>query len=277
MHVAHRRCRVEFDHMVAVGNAVDRILGRTFEPEPFSRVFAVDGEVRAGERRGAQGAASHAAVEVAEAREVALHHPEEGHHPVREEDRLAGLHVRVARHDHRHVGPRNRDEFRLKRPDSLLNLADRMTQIHLRGGRRLIVAASAGMETPARGTHDFGHALFDRHMDVLVLHGEDEFARADFRGDLVEAGADRFSILLADDALAGEHRCMRLRILNVERADALLERNRGVEFLNELIGGKVETAAAALAFLVAHLNLLSKQQNNLDERHYLSYCRQYER
>ena len=108
------------------------------------------------------------------------------------------------------------------------------------------------MEAPARRSDNLGHALFDRHMDVLVLDGEDEFPGADFFGDLVESGADGFGIFPADDALTGKHRRMRLRILNIERANALFERNRGVEVFNELIGGKVETAAAALAVLVAH-------------------------
>lgn len=58
MHVAHGGGRVEFDHVVAVGNGVDGVFRRAVEAEVFGREVAVDREVGAGERGGAEGAAA---------------------------------------------------------------------------------------------------------------------------------------------------------------------------------------------------------------------------
>ena len=256
MHVAHGGGRIELDHVVAVGDGVDGVFRRTVEAEVFSREVAVDREVGAGEGGGAERAATHALVEVGEAREVAFEHPEEGHHPVGEEDRLARLHVRVARHDHVDVGAGGLDEDGLKLADRLLDFADFMAEVHLRGGRRLVVAATTRVQTAAGRADDFRHALLDGHVDVFVLDGEDELAGADFLGNLVKAAADRFGILGADDVLTGEHRGVHLAVLNVERADALLERDRGVEGFHEFVGGKIEAAGTALAVFVGHCFLL---------------------
>ena len=255
MHVAHCRCGIEFDHVVTIGNAVDRIFGRRIKAERFGRKVAVNRKIRAGERRGSQGTASHALIEVAKTREIALKHPEERHHPVREENRLARLHVREARHDHVGIGARHRDALCLQSTDGRLDLTDHMTQIHLRRGRRLVIAAAAGVEPPARRADNFGHALFDRHMDVFVLDGEDKLARADFFGDLVKSAADGLRIRFGNNALTRKHRGMRLRILDVKRAHTLLERNRRIELFNQFVGRQVKTTAAALALLAAHESL----------------------
>ena len=106
------------------------------------------------------------------------------------------------------------------------------------------------MQATARRPDDFGHALFNRHMDVFVLHAEDELACFDFSLDLLEPAADRFGVFFRDDALAREHRCVRDRVGDVKRTDALLERDRCVEAFNEFVGRKIEAAASALGILV---------------------------
>ena len=166
---------------------------------------------------------------------------------------MPGLHVRVARHDDVVVTLGLANDDALEFADRLLHVANGVAQVHLRRGRRLVVAAAPRVQTSARRTDDLGHALFDGHVDVFVLDGEDESTGADFFTDLLETADDRVGVFARDDALAREHVGVHLRVANVERADALLERDRGVEVFNELVGGEVEASAAALGFLLGHV------------------------
>ena len=47
VHVAHGGGRIEFDHVVAIGDGVDGVFRRTVEAEVRGREFAVDREVGA--------------------------------------------------------------------------------------------------------------------------------------------------------------------------------------------------------------------------------------
>jgi hypothetical protein len=83
---------------------------------------------------------------------------------VREEDRLRGLQVRVARHDHVHIRLGKVNERRLQRAELVNNRVDLITQPKAHICRDLIIAAAAGVQALAR-IADLGD---QRRLDVRV-------------------------------------------------------------------------------------------------------------
>ena len=111
-----------------------------------------------------------------------------------------------------------------------------------RVGADLVVAAAARVKTRAR-VADFGgeHAL-DGHVDVLVVDVEREVARLDLALDTLKARVDLVGILLRDDALVREHRCMGARACDVLRVELLVDGKRCAEALRELAHALFESA-----------------------------------
>ena len=244
VHVAHCGAGIEFNHMVAVTYGIDGIFRRTVKTQGLSGEFAIDREVGAGQSGGAQGAAAHAGVKIVKAREVAFEHPEIGHHPMRKEDGLAGLHMGIARHDHVEMFFGDIYEFFLKVTDGALDFTDGGAKHHFGGNGRLVVAGTGGVKAAAGGTDNFSHALFDGHVNVFVGGTEFKLAVADFLSHLIQALADCFGIFLADDALAAEHCGVRLRTLDIEGTIALFDENRGVEIFDQLICRQIKATTS---------------------------------
>ena len=84
---------------VAVGDGVERIGGGPREAERLGGRVAVDGEARAGERRGAERTLVEPPARIREAAAVAGQHLDIGEQMMAEGDGLGGLQMGEARHD----------------------------------------------------------------------------------------------------------------------------------------------------------------------------------
>jgi hypothetical protein len=95
-----RREGGELDGEVAIGDAVQGVASSVrSKPRARAVCLAVDGEGRAGQGRGAEGALVHAPAAVQQASVVALEHLVPGQQVMAEGHRLRDLQVRKAGHD----------------------------------------------------------------------------------------------------------------------------------------------------------------------------------
>ena len=85
------------------------------------------------------------------------------------------------------------------------------------------------MQPAAGRADDLGQAALDRHVDVLVAGREREAAGLELLRDRVEPLEQRVAILVADDALRGEHAGVRAALLDVVGPEAAVEADRGVQ------------------------------------------------
>ena len=117
-----------------------------------------------------------------------------GQHVVRKKDRLGGLQVGEARHDHAQV------KFRLEkeRIDQQIEIGadfhQFVAQIEADIESNLIVAGAPGMEPLAGLADASGEAGLDVHVDVLEGHREIELPRLDLAQYLLQAVDDFFHI-----------------------------------------------------------------------------------
>ena len=96
---------------------------------------------------------------------------------------------------------------------------------------------------PAAGADQLAEPVLDRHVDVLELGRSGTPSRSIFGGDLVEPFEDRGGISVADDALIAEHRGMRFRGRDILAPQPLVEADRGVDALHQLVRLRPEAAA----------------------------------
>ena len=79
-------------------------------------------------------------------------------------------------------------------------------------------------------------------MDVLVVDVEREVARLDLALDTLKARVNLVGILLRDDALVREHRCVGARACDILRVELLVDGKRCAEALRELAHALFESA-----------------------------------
>ena len=115
MHGGDRRRGERLERKVAVGHGVERIGGGPREAERLCRHLPVDGEARAGKRRGAQGTLGKPLGGVGEAAAVAREHLDIGEAMMAEGDGLGGLQMGEAGHHGAGVLMRLLGERKLKR------------------------------------------------------------------------------------------------------------------------------------------------------------------
>ena len=246
VHHDERGGRAEFNGKVAVGNAVERVLGNGFEAEEFGREFAVDRVGRTGKRGRAEGAAVDAVTQVKETFAVAFEHFDVGEHVVAERHGLGDLHVREARHDHVGTGLGLVNKHVLEVFDAMNDFVDFGAQIETDVGRHLVVAGAARVEALAGVADKSSEARFDIEMHVFELKLPLERARQNFRADLVHAAADVFEILGGNHADLLEHRRVRDGAFNVRERHALVEVDTRRVAENEGIDRFGETARPRL-------------------------------
>ena len=159
-----------------------------------------------------------------------------------EEHWLRMLHVRITRQNDVEVLLRLRYE--------------RLAQLNVRGHKiarpllgeqarisaDLVVAAAAGVQPLAGIADALGEHAFDGHVDVLVVDVEREVSRLDLALDALKACVNLVGILLRDDALVREHRCVGARTCDILRVELLVDGKRCAEALRELAHALFESA-----------------------------------
>jgi hypothetical protein len=93
-------------------------------------------------------------------------------------------------------------------------------------GRHLIVPGARRVELAASRADQLGESPLDRHVDVLVLLAELERALVQLPPDPVESPRDLLELSVIEHTELGEHPGVRLRLLDVERGQAPVERDR---------------------------------------------------
>ena len=126
-----------------------------------------------------------------------------------------------------------------------------VAQVEQRVGDDLVVAAAGGVKPAARVADQLDQAPLDGGVDVLVAGPEGEVARAELTRDPRQAGVDLVGVQRGDDPLGGQHPGVGARARDVERPQAPVHRQRGVEAV-ERLGRAGREAAAPEAALGAH-------------------------
>ena len=238
----------EFDGEVAIGNAVERILGDRLEAQEFRGVFAVDRVGRAGERGGSEGRRVDAVTEVKETRTVALEHLDVGEHVVAEGHGLGNLHVREARHDDAVVLLGLRNEHFLEVFDALDDFIDFAAEVEADVGGNLVVAGASGVKALAGVADEGGKTGFNVEMNVLELELPLELAGLNLFADLSHAALDVFEVFCGNHADLFEHGCVSNGTININERHALVEVNaRGVA-KNKSVNRFREAAGPGLLF-----------------------------
>ena len=95
--------------------------------------------------------------------------------------------------------------------------------------RDLVVARAGGVQPPGGGADDLGEPGLDIHMNVFERARERERPCLDFALDLGETLGDGVCVGGVDEALALEHRDMRLGPRDVLGGELAVEVDRGVD------------------------------------------------
>ena len=221
---------------VAIGGAVDRVVGDVFEAEVVGDRATVDLPVDP--REGSRPERHHAgAVEgELEAQHVAGEHPEVSEKVMTEVDRLGPLQVGVA--GHRPVamalGQLEQALHRRRRQ------VDRLQRMHLDDhrhvGRDLIVARAAGVQLAGERADLLAEQPLDRHVDVLVGGVELEAVGADPLSDPVEAGDHLLQLGPVEDADPLQRSGVRLGLIEVVDGQRPVELERAVDAPEARVG-----------------------------------------
>jgi hypothetical protein len=244
VHRAERCGGERLDHEVAVRHGIETVRRRPVEPEVRRQGRAVDRVRGAGERRRPERATPGAPTRVREPFAVAIEHLEVGETPVREEDRLRPLKVRIARH-HRvdlalgelHEGGPDGVDLAAARRDLV---ADPEPQI----GRDLVVATPARMQLLAEVADTLDQTLLDPRVHVLgagIAHGGG-IGGGDVR-DRGQRDVDRPALVRVEHAGANERLRPRPRPGDVARHQPVIDRKRVVERLEQRVRVAFEAPA----------------------------------
>ena len=196
--------------------------------------LAVDRERSAGECRGAERTLIEPRACIGEAAAVAGQHLDIGQEMMTERHRLGRLQVREPRHDEVEMRLRLPRERELQRGKCPVGAVEPVAHVEPEVGRHLVVARARRMQPAGRRTDQLGQPRLDVHVHVLERARERECAGFDLGQNAVEAGVDLTGVVLGDDALGGQHGCMRLRGAHVVRGQSLVEADGGVYLLHDL-------------------------------------------
>ena len=233
MHHRHAAGILKIEQVVAVGHGVERIGNRVVEAQQLARHGAVERIGGSRQRRRSERIRVSRIVCGGQAREVAREHPEVRKHMMAEQHWLGMLQMRVTGHDHAEVSLRLLDQHATKRDIALHQRHEQVFRIQAQIGGHLVVARAARVQASA-GRADVGdERRLDRHVNVFVVHVEDERTIVHARLHGREARIDRRGILGGDDALRGEHLGMGARSGDIVRVHILIDLERCAELLGE--------------------------------------------
>ncbi len=157
-----------------------------------------------------------------------------------EQHGLGMLHVGVTGQHHVEVGLRLLHEHMAQLEVGLHELSAARLGVEPRVGGHLVVAAAARMQPRAGRADAPGELALDGHVDVLVVDIEGEGPGLDVGLDAIEALGDGLGILVADDALGGQHGGVGLRTRDVLGVQLAVDGQRSAEALREGVGAFLE-------------------------------------
>ena len=205
MHHQDRQRGKQLNAVVAVGYAVERVIGQAGKAQLLADKLTVDRVGGRSQRARAERHFIHALVAVLQAGDVALEHIGVCHHIVGKRGRLRTLQMGVARHDRIQIFAALFDQRLHECADHGDDLLDLLFHIHTHIKRNLIVARAAGVQTLARVADALGQQLLDVHVDVLVVERELHLAVFDVFQNILQALDDLFRLVLFNDALLAQH------------------------------------------------------------------------
>ncbi len=183
VHGADRGGGERLQDEVAVGDAVERVVGRLVEAERLRCRLPVDGERRAGERRRAERALVEPRARVGEPAAVAAEHLDVGEQVMAEGDGLRRLQMREARHDGRRMCLGLADERQLQCRQRRVERIEAFAHVEPEVGRHLIVARARRMQPPGGRADQLLQAALDVHVHVFERAREPHLAAVDLGQD----------------------------------------------------------------------------------------------
>ncbi len=177
---------------------------------------------------------------------------------VGENDRLSPLQMRVAGEHRRLVTLGQSEECGHQVAHARLMAGYRRPKVQLKVEGDLVVSAASRVYLASDRPHQFGQAPLDGHMDVLVFQCPPERAPFDLARDGGQTRQQRIALLFAEDVDRRQHADMRLRPLDIEGGKHMIERDGGVQPLEQrvLAPGEPSTpqlVAAATALSRRHI------------------------
>ena len=223
-----RRAQV-VEHEVPARHRVDGVGSDVAEAQLARDLSAVDVEVHARQRAGAQRQAPGFVLGERKPPVVAREHPEVRQQVVPEVHGLRPLQVGVAGHGPVGVLLGARQQRAHQRRDRRLGSARSLARVHRQVGRDLVVARTRCVQPSAHRPRDLRQSPLDRHVDVLVALLEREALLAQLALDRVEPRQQRVAVRAREDAAIGQHARVCARLGQVLWPQAPVKRKRGVE------------------------------------------------
>ena len=246
MHHHQRQCCRQLHGEIAVGNAVQRVVGHAAHPQCVRHHLAVQRIGGGRQRAAAQRRHIHAGDRVVQPADVAQQHFGVRHQMVPKGDGLRPLQMGVARHDR--VCPavgllaQHADQLHQLRPQR----RDRIFEIQPNVQRHLIVAAAPGVQPFARVADARGQFAFHKGVDVLGVRVNGQRAGSQIRSDRGQPVADGFAVRCRDNALLRQHCGVRHAAGNVLLCHAAVKRDGGVKVVGFLVKLLVEPSCPQL-------------------------------
>jgi hypothetical protein len=220
---------------IAVTHRVQTVFAHARKAQFAREEFAINAERVARERACAQRQNRNARYAIVQARAITREHPKVRQQPVREQNRLRALQVRVTGHQHVEVLLSLFDECRLEIGELRLETRDRIEDEEARVGSHLIVAAAPGVQLARDRADEFTQAAFDGGVDVFVTRLRGECAECEFLFDLCQTFQQRVAFGLADEIGARERTRVRATTANVHLVQSPVEAKRRVEVRKAIV------------------------------------------
>ena len=243
MHHGHGARVLQVQQIVAVAHGIQRVGNSSAEPQQLRGTRAIQRVRGACQRRGSKRVCVRGSARGLKTGGVARKHPEVRQHVMTKQNGLRMLQVRIARHNHVHVGFRNVRKHTAQLVVGLQKLVAQVFCQQADVGGNLVVARAAGVKPRARGSNALGkHALYG-HVAILVVYVPHKRARLDFRRYLRKAVNYGNAVLVRNYALLGKHGGVRNRPADVLLCHVLVDFQRRAELLRKSVDAALEPAA----------------------------------
>ena len=220
---------LRFKAEITVRYGVQAVLAGAGEAQGFRGVRAVDRIGRSGQGAAAKGGKVHARGGIPEAAPVAQEHHGIGHHVLPQALGLRVLQVGHAGHQGGSVLIRDLQQ-RVQQPvDPVGDLLRFGAQPQPKVQRDLVIAASRGVQHPARRADAPGQLKLDKAVDILALLIDRQPAVFNVPADALQALRDTLCGFRRDDPLAAQHGGMDQGALYILTPQAPVDGDRAVE------------------------------------------------
>jgi len=241
-----RACVAEAGQEVAIRYGVQRVLDEPVEAQEPSRVGAVDGKARPGERPRAKRAPVARVEDGDKARDVAPKARRVREQVVPERDRLRPLEVRVARERAVGVAAAQAREDVVEGKGVVGRGKRGFPGPEAKVGRDLVVARARGVQTLAGLAHELHEQALHAHVHVLVRRIEGKLAALRGPVDLPEPPLDGARVRRREQPGADEHARVGEAAQHVVGKERAVEREGARELLHLARGPTGEPSGPGL-------------------------------